>query len=65
MQDWGGGFTLSGLIIAVFTMLLALIAVSEYLGLEKVIDDELESNLDLNNEYKPRPEQVMLPKPDR
>lgn len=38
---WGDAFTLSGLLVACFALLLAVVAIYQYLGFERLIDDEI------------------------
>jgi hypothetical protein len=40
-NSWGDAFTFSGLLVACFALLLAVIAIYQYLGFEKLIDDEI------------------------
>ena len=40
-QAWGDAFTLSSLLVACFALLLAVVAIYQYLGFEKLIDDEI------------------------
>lgn len=40
-EAWGDAFTLSGLLVACFALLLAVIAIYQYLGFERLIDDEI------------------------
>lgn len=40
-SEWGDAFTLSALLVACFTLLLTVAAISQYLGFERLIDDEI------------------------
>lgn len=42
-EAWGDAFTLSGLLVACFALMLAIIAIYQYLGFERLIDDEIAS----------------------
>lgn len=40
-QAWGDDFTLSGLFVTCFALFLAVVAVYQHLGFERLIDDEI------------------------
>ena len=42
-EDWAGSFSLGALVAAWVTLVLGTFAAWEYLGLEKLLDDEIES----------------------
>ncbi|KAF2250142.1 hypothetical protein BU26DRAFT_518585 [Trematosphaeria pertusa] len=44
-RDWGGAFTLASLAIAVLAVLLAVLALNQYLGMERLIDDDVGEDL--------------------
>lgn len=45
-QDWGSAFTLCALIVACFASFLALFSAYQYLGLERLVDDDITSRAD-------------------
>lgn len=40
-RDWGGAFTLSSLIVACLALILAVFALNQYLGMERLYDDDV------------------------
>jgi hypothetical protein len=44
-KDWGGAFGLASLAIAVLAVVLAVLSLNQYLGMERLIDDDVSEDL--------------------